>query len=843
MKKSLVIVESPAKARTLGKYLGNDFRIEATKGHIRDLPEKKFGVDVRKGFQPEYQVLAGREKVVDHLRKAASKADAIYLASDPDREGEAIAWHMSELLDMKDKCYRATFNEVTRRAVQKAVENPGRLNQDLVDAQQARRILDRLVGYKISPLLGRQFRWGLSAGRVQSVAVRLVVEREREIRAFDPEEYWTIEADARAAEPPPFTLKLATIRGQKAEVRDGDTARQIVDAVRDKPFSVTGIDKKDVRRKAPAPFITSTLQQEASRKLRMTTSRTMSVAQRLYEGVELGAEGAVGLITYMRTDSVHLSQDAVNSAREFIRGTYGAEFVPPTPPQYRSGKSAQEAHEAIRPTDLAWTPERAASFISKEELALYQLIWNRFLASQMAPAVVEQTRIEASPDNGTHGFAATGQVIRFQGFLALYEEGRDDEDENGDSRKKKKGAKEDEMPLPRVTVGETLDVKTITPSQHFTKPPARFNEATLVRELERLGIGRPSTYAAIVSTIQNKKYVHKEKGRFIPTDTGELVTDLLVKYFPDIMNVNFTAHMETELDEVEQGKLEWTKVLEEFYGKFKARLDAAEKAIREAKREAVPTIFDCPECGEKMNLRFGRYGKYLACSRYPECKTTLDVEDLPDGEIRPVPKTRLAEDVACERCGKPMVLKNGRRGLFLSCSGYPDCRNTMNVMVCEDGLIRPAKPIGQQKVEAETNSEPATGDASEPAAGEKPSGPEAPKSARKSGSTAIPTDFKCDECGRPMVARRGRYGPFLACTGYPACKAIKKITRDMNITLPPPPPKPKPVETDVVCDKCERPMVIRTSKRGPFLGCSGYPKCRNIQPLPDRLKDKVPKAE
>ncbi len=823
MSKSLVIVESPAKARTLGKYLGKDYRIEATKGHIRDLPEKKIGVDVKKGFKPEYQVMPRREKIVDHLKKVAEKAESIYLAPDPDREGEAIAWHVAELLGITDKAYRATFNEVTKRAVQHAVQNPGRLNHSLIDAQQARRILDRLVGYKISPLLGRHFRWGLSAGRVQSVAVRLIVEREREVRAFVPVEYWTIEAQARASQPPPFELKLASIRGKKAEIKTGDQAQRIVEAVTGKPFLVRSLEKRDVRRNPPPPFITSTLQQEASRKLRMTSSRTMSIAQHLYEGVELGTEGSIGLITYMRTDSVHLSREAVESARRFIQQTYGSEYAPSAAPQYKSSKAAQEAHEAIRPTDLSWTPERAAAHLGKDELALYRLIWNRFLASQMASAIIDQTRVEASPDDGIHVFSATGQVLRFRGFLALYEEGKDDEEENGDTARKGKEKDEEESRLPPMTVGEELDIKEVTPSQHFTKPPARFTEATLVRELERLGIGRPSTYASIISTIQ-KEYVKKLKGRFAPTETGEVITDALVKSFPDIMDVNFTAHMETELDEIEQGKMDWVAVLEEFWDKFSKRLKDADKIIGDLKGETIPTEHKCPVCGSTMNLRVGKNGRFLSCSRYPDCKTTLDVVMTEDGGFRPVPKTQLAEEVTCERCSKPMVLKSGRRGPFLSCSGYPECKNTMNVMVCEDGLMRPAKPIGKQSVAVRAEE-----GAGEP--GEKP---------EKRAPTAVATGYKCDECGRPMVARRGRYGPFLACTGYPECKAIRKITRDMNVTLPPAPPKKKPVETDIPCPECGKPMVIRTSRRGPFLGCSAFPKCKATQPLPDDLKEKTP---
>jgi DNA topoisomerase-1 len=885
MKKSLVIVESPAKARTIGKYLGEEFRIEASKGHVRDLPEKRFGVDVNQQFAPEYEILPGREKIVEHLRKAAKQADKIYLAPDPDREGEAIAWHIAELLGVRDNCFRATFNEVTKRAIQEAIRNPGHLDSNLIDAQQARRILDRLVGYKISPLLGRKLGWGLSAGRVQSVAVRLVVERERDIRSFKPEEYWSIEARALASQPPPFMVKLSSVAGKKAEIKTREQAHAIVEAVKGKLFTVQAVDKREVRRKAPPPFITSTLQQEAARKLRMTANKTMQVAQRLYEGVELGAEGAVGLITYMRTDSVRLSREAIEAARGFIHQQFGAAYVPETANIYRSGKAAQEAHEAVRPTDLSWTPERVANFLSKDELALYRLIWNRFLASQMAPALLEQTRVDSSPDDGYHVFSATGQVIRFPGFLALYVEGKDEEDENGRSGDEKPATEADtkEERLPSVSVGEKLTIEKIDPLQHFTKPPARFTEASLVRELERLGIGRPSTYATIVSTIQNKKYVIKEKGQFKPTQTGEVVTDLLIQSFPEIMDVNFTAQMESRLDDVEQGRLEWIQVLNDFYGTFSTRLKEAEAHIKRAKSETIETDFVCPTCGKKMVLRVGRNGRFLACADWPQCKTTQDVEVdaegqvqltsplvapqefppcdkcgrpmhlkrsrkgnflactgypecknamdceiLPDGKVRPIPKARLAHEVACAQCARPMVLKNGRRGMFLSCSGYPDCKSTMNVIAGADGLLHPLVEEHRQKAaSAEGGGEAAAGaTAATPTRG-------------YSASVPAPPEIKCEKCGRPMVVRRGRFGPFFACTGYPECKTIQSVPKGMKVDLPELPPRPKPVATDVPCPECGAPMVMRTSKRGPFLGCSKYPKCKGTQPMTPEIQQQI----
>jgi len=676
----LVIVESPAKAKTLERYLGDGFQVEASKGHVRDLPEKRIGVKVDRDFEPEYEVTPGREKIVAHLKKLAKKAECVYLAPDPDREGEAIAWHIAQLLEAEDKCFRATFNEVTRRAVVEAIQNPGRLNQNLIDAQQARRILDRLVGYKISPLLGRQMRWGLSAGRVQSVAVRLVVERERQIRAFTPEEYWLIEALARAKEPPPFTLKLSAIQGKKAEVHNAEEAGRVVAAVEGKPFFVTHVEKRDSQRRPSPPFITSTLQQEAARKLRMTTTRTMSIAQTLYEGVELGEAGLVGLITYMRTDSVRLSAEAVEGARRYVTEVYGADYLPERPAVYKSRKGAQEAHEAIRPTDLQWTPERVAPFLDKGQLQLYRLIWNRFIASQMAPAKIEQTRVEASPDGGAHVFAATGQIIRFPGFLALYEEGRDEDEkpESGEDSAAEGAAEKKDLRLPPVEVGERLAIESVTPLQKFTQPPPRFNEASLVRELESNGIGRPSTYASIVSTIQTKKYVRKDKGRFVPTQVGETVTDLLIASFPEILDVGFTAHMESELDEIEQGSMEWRTVLKEFYEKFAVRLKEAEEHIRAKKRESQETDQVCPACGAPMVIRMGRHGRFLSCSRYPECKTAMSFDIGPDGAIRPresAPRPeRIVTDIPCPKCSKPMVIRTSKRGPFLGCSQFPRCR-------------------------------------------------------------------------------------------------------------------------------------------------------------------------
>jgi len=692
--KSLVIVESPAKAKTLAKYLGNEYRVEASVGHVKDLPERRLGVDIAKDFQPEYVVMPGKEKVLSQIRSNAKKAAKIYLAPDPDREGEAIAWHIAEDLrqhGVNQEICRATFNEITKKAVLEGIAHPRELDRSLFEAQQARRILDRLVGYTISPLLGKKVSRGLSAGRVQSVAVRLIVEREREIRNFIPQEYWMVHADCRAATPPPFTMTLASVDGDRRKLASEAEARAILEKIgatqieatveeadaggqrKEKRLTlsarlnaswiVSNVERKEVRRRAAPPFITSTLQQEAARKLGMTTRQTMRVAQQLYEGVELGQLGVTGLITYMRTDSTRLAAEAVQAVREYIGKTFGREYVPQQPNSFEKKKSAQDAHEAIRPTDLSLTPERVAPFLDQPQRRLYELIWNRFVACQMADAILEQTRITCEPQPGIV-FTATGSVVKFPGFLAAYVESKD-EAENGD------GAEER---LPVVRAGDRLDVQQVRALQKFTQPPPRYTEASLVKELERLGIGRPSTYATIVSTIQDRKYVEKDKSRrFHPTAIGEVVTDLLIEHFPDIMDVQFTARMEEELDEVESKQKNWVELLKEFYSRFDKQLEAAKAEMREVKREYEETDIVCDKCGQaKMVIKLGRHGRFLACPRYPECKNTKDL--AADGSVAPPAET---VDQRCPKCGKPMAIRTGRYGRFLACTGYPECKTSM----------------------------------------------------------------------------------------------------------------------------------------------------------------------
>ena len=668
MAKNLVIVESPAKARTLGKYLGRDYTVKASVGHVVDLPKSKLGVDVKKDFKPEYQVIHGKGKVIEELKKAAKDKEHIYLAPDPDREGEAIAWHIAELLGRKKNVHRVLFNEITKKAVQEAIKNPQKLDKDKFEAQVARRILDRLVGYQLSPLLWKKVRRGLSAGRVQSVAVRLITEREREIRAFVKEEYWTITADLEGGAPPPFQANLFELAGKRLDhktFRLGNEA-EATDAVRGldgADWVVKSVEKRDRKRNASPPFITSRLQQEASRKLGFQPSRTMRIAQHLYEGVELGDEGSVGLITYLRTDSTRLSPDALAAVRDYIGTRYGADYVPEKPNFYRSKKSAQDAHEAIRPTSIEYDPERVAPYLSKEELNLYTLIWNRFVACQMAPARLEQTTVDITAKNAI--FRATGQVVKFDGFIRVYTEGRDEA-----------STEDDERTLPPLTEGEHLKLVKLTPDQHFTQPPPRFSQATLIKELEEKGIGRPSTYASIMQTILGKEYVQEDdQRRLFPTELGMLVTDLLVDSFPDILNVEFTAGMEETLDGIEEGTQNWVDAMKRFYAPFAKDLEKAETEMRNVKAEERPTDIRCDQCGEVMVIKWGRQGEFLACRSYPECKNTKNFTRSESGAITIV-RAETTDEV-CEKCGKPMVVRFGRYGKFLGCSGYPDCRTIL----------------------------------------------------------------------------------------------------------------------------------------------------------------------
>ncbi|HWT00881.1 MAG TPA: type I DNA topoisomerase [Pyrinomonadaceae bacterium] len=786
MAKNLVIVESPAKAKTINKYLGKDYIVLASIGHIKDLPSKGLGVDVERDFEPTYEVIPDTKKrnnrrIITELKKAAKEAEAIYLAADPDREGEAICQHLAEEIVPKrprKPSYRVMFNEITKRAVQDAFLHPKEIDANLVDAQQARRVLDRLVGYKVSPLLCRTVGGRLSAGRVQSVALRMVVQREREIEAFVKTEYWTVTANLSAKLPPAFDARLLKIGEQtvktsgfdqdikKNEILIGNEAQaaEIVSEAEKQSYTVADVSTKERKRNPVPPFITSKLQQEASRKLSFPVKKTMMLAQKLYEGVELGAEGAVGLITYMRTDSTRVSDAALNEVRDFIGGQYGADYLPEKPVFYRSKKGAQDAHEAIRPTDVTRTPDSLVKYLNKEELKLYRLIWQRFVASQMTAAVFDQTTIDI--EAGRFIFRATGSVQKFDGFLKVYQEGRDEKAEEDDEAERK---------LPPVEKGEPLGLNSIAPEQHFTEPPPRYTEATLVKALEEKGIGRPSTYAAIMTTILDREYVEKHEGRFHPTALGTTVNDLLVASFDDLFNESYTARMEEELDEIEEGKLKWTAALHEFYGKFAKDLKVAEKQMRAAKQQAIPTDETCENCGSQMVIKFGRFGQFLACSNYPECRTTREIAKpaaAADGEAGGATAGSAAaqteangEDEAetCELCGKPMALKRGRFGQFLGCTGYPECRNIRKI--ARSGAVAPAP---------------------------------------------VPLDETCPVDGAQLVRRHGRFGEFVSCSNYPKCNYIKRETTGVACTRP----------------GCKGEIVVKKSKRGKaFYGCSEYPKC------------------
>ena len=689
---ALVVVESPAKAKTIQKYLGNRVEVLASVGHIKDLPKSKLGVDFDNDFAPEYVVIRGKGKIITDLKRAARNADVVYLAPDPDREGEAIAWHLAEeIREANPNIKRVLFNEITKRGITEAIAHPTELDKNKFDAQQTRRVLDRLVGYQISPILWNKVKRGLSAGRVQSVAVRIVVEREAEITIFKPEEYWTVEAAVEAGLPPRFTLRLHKVDGQKPERLGGDDARRIAQVLRQVPLQVGNVERKERRKMPLAPFITSKLQQEAARKLRFTAKRTMGVAQRLYEGVELGAEGAQGLITYMRTDSVRTSPDFLTEVRTYINQRYGKEALPDEPVIYKSKKTnVQDAHEAIRPTTLKYDPETVKRLLLVEaqknpdkardlqdQIKLYQLIWNRFVASQMRPAVYDQTTafVEVKDIGHTYDLRATGQVLRSAGFTAVYTEAQD-EDAPATAEAASETDGEGEK-LPSLTIGESLKVHGVEAEQHFTQPPPRFTEASLVKELEEKGIGRPSTYATILSTIQDRGYVEKREGRFYPTLLGTRVNDLLVQSFSRVLNVDFTAQMESDLDGIEDGGENMQALLSRFYIPFKVDLEKAVIEMKDWKRVEIPTEFNCEKCGQTMVVKWGRNGEFLACSGYPECKNTKEFIRNKEGalELKPEPTT----DEVCTVCSAPMMHRRGRFGEFWACSRYPECKTTRPV--------------------------------------------------------------------------------------------------------------------------------------------------------------------
>ncbi len=697
MAKSLIIVESPAKARTITKYLGQGYIVMASVGHVKDLPTSRLGVDVERDFEPQYVTIKGKAKVLAEIKKKAQEADKVFLAPDPDREGEAIAWHIAQELNGKGKknngkIYRVLFNEITESAIKRALQSPGQIDMKLVYAQQARRILDRIVGYQGSQLLWKKVRRGLSMGRVQSVAVKLICDREKEREAFRPEEYWSITVTLAGSQPPPFEAKLHSINDQEASIPSEEHARRIVEDVQGKEFVVQCIERKEKRRNPVAPFITSRLQQEAARKLHFTPKKTMTLAQQLYEGVDIGDEGPTGLITYMRTDSTRISNEAMEEARRLIRERFGEEYLPATPNVYKTQKAAQEAHEAIRPTSVTRDPESVRPYLEPDLYNLYKLIWNRFVASQMVPAVLDVTRVDCAPigTRDRYVFRATGTVVKFPGHTIVYMEGRDMEALNGNQKAASDAENEAECQLPVLSEGERLrlvaqegqSVPGITSKQHFTQPPPRYNEALLIRELEEKGIGRPSTYASIISTIQERKYVEKVDGRFVPTETGKTVNEFLLKGFPDLINVDFTSQMEQELDQVEEGDKPWVEAVRDFYGPFTRDMEKAQRIPGPKDIVEPPTDIPCDKCGRMMEIKWGRNGKFLACPGYkedPPCKNTQNFEKLPDGTIKVVPKEEIATGEACEKCGSPMVVKNGRFGKFLACSAYPACKNTKPV--------------------------------------------------------------------------------------------------------------------------------------------------------------------
>ncbi|MBI4403104.1 MAG: type I DNA topoisomerase [Deltaproteobacteria bacterium] len=667
----LVVVESPAKAKTIKKYLGREFEVKASVGHIKDLPKSSLGVDVDKNFKPTYELIKGKKKVVDEITKAAKKASSVYLAPDPDREGEAIAWHVAEEIGIsKERIHRVLFNEITKQSVLKAIENPEPLNREKYESQQARRILDRLVGYQISPILWRKVRRGLSAGRVQSVAVRMIVEREREVTAFVPKAYWTVVASLTTDDvQEEFQARLVRIGDKKIDRTDLDDEHVAAEAVSESEkaqWNVISVQQKQRRRNPDPPFITSTMQQEGSRKLFFSAKKTMRVAQQLYEGIELGDEGAQGLITYMRTDSVRISPESITQARAVIEKTFGKAYVPNQPIEYKNKKNAQDAHEAIRPTSLEYSPERVKSFLDEEQFKLYEMIWKRFLACQMEQAVFDQTVVDMDAKVATgnvYGYRATGSVPRFAGFLALWQIDNEKDDTQTEQ-------------LPDIRESSRLACKKVASEKHMTQPPPRFSESSLIKELEEKGIGRPSTYATILSTIQDRKYAEKKENRFYPTDLGVLVTELLVENFSNIVDEQFTATMEDQLDQIEEGKADWIKTLRNFYAPFKETLKLANTQMRNVKQEETPTNLQCPKCEKSLVIKWGKNGKFAACQGYPECRFTSEfVQEGDTVKLVEHPTT----DEKCTNCGAPMIVRMGRFGRFLACSEYPKCKTTKTI--------------------------------------------------------------------------------------------------------------------------------------------------------------------
>jgi DNA topoisomerase I len=759
----LVIVESPKKARSIGKFLGDSFVVKASMGHVRDLPKRKLGIEVAQGYKPSYEVVPAKKETIGDLKRTAARSGLVYLATDPDREGEAIAWHLQQALALDDdRIRRVTFHEITDRAVKDAFAKSGPINMDMVNAQQARRFLDRVVGYQLSPLLWKKVgARNLSAGRVQSVAVRLIADREREIKNFVTEEYWKIaallspqgssEADDR------FKAALAEFNGAKFEAKTEADAHAIRDALQAAIYRVSKVDETEKLDRAEPPFKTSSLQQQGVIRLRFSGKKTMKIAQELYEGIDVDGSGPVGLITYMRTDSLRVSDEAVNAVRDRIKADFGEKYLPAKPIRYAAGKLAQEAHEAIRPTELHHTPEQIKQHLTHDQFRLYQLIYNRFVASQMAPAVYMVTDVGITAGAGL--FKAQGKVQKFDGHRRVWPQ---------------HGKHDDEL-LPTLAVGQTLDLHQLDATQHFTQPPPRYSEATLIKALEKEAIGRPSTYAPIIQTIQDRGYVEQKERRFHATLLGMAVTDLLVEQFPKILDLKFTAHMEGKLDEIATAKADMVKVLDEFYYPFQEELRAAESHME---RVQIPTSETCHVCSAPMVLKFGKTGQFLGCSKYPECKATRPLGGQPRAEA-------VASEHICPKCSKPLLIRENKRGeKFYSCSGFPECKESFNID--PDG-----KPV----------------------------------------RAVVETEHVCEKCGKPMVMRQGRRGAFIGCTGYPKCRNVLPVD-DQGRPVP-------PVKVEVACPKCGGPMAVRTGRRGPFLGCLKYPKCRGTSPVPDDVKDQI----
>lgn len=769
----LVIVESPAKAKTIKKYLGDGYDVQASMGHVRDLPPNAINVDIKNGFKPKYDILKGKETVVDNLKKKAKKSEKIYLATDPDREGEAISWHLAYILGLdKDKQNRVVFNEITRNGVKRGMDNPTEINENLVDAQQARRVLDRIVGYKLSPFLWSKIRKGLSAGRVQSVAVKIIVDRENEIRNFVPEESFTIDAIFRNLKSKNIKFG-ATFYGDKngkIELKNKDESDGILKKLEGASYSVQNIKTSQRKRSPVPPFITSTLQQEASKRLSMRPRQTMMVAQQLYEGVEVDGFGAVGLITYMRTDSLRISDDAIKEAREYVKETYSGNYLPEKPRRFKSGKNAQDAHEAIRPTMPSLHPNKIKHNLSRDQYRLYKLIWERFMASNMADCIQDTVKADVL-GNGLI-FKASGFKVAFDGFTVLYQE-------------EKEEAKKDTA-LFKLANSDEVEPLEIEANQHFTQPPPRYTEATLIKTMEKNGIGRPSTYAAAITTIINREYVEREKKLLKPTELGEITTKLMEERFPKIVDIKFTADMEESLDSVEVGKTDWVKILENFYADFNKSLTEAKESMKGVKLQLESEKIDmkCELCGKSMAIRHGKYGKFIGCTGYPECTNIKRLKD--DGTVMTDEEERKEKEtgVTCDVCGKPMVVKQGKYGKFLGCTGYPECRN-----------IRQLKADGTAMTKEEEEKE-------------------------------MHTDEVCEKCGKPMAVKQGRYGKFLGCTGYPECKNIKKLGKDGKIFK-----ANEPQVSDEVCENCGKPMLIKKGRYGEFLACSGYPNCKTIKSL------------